>query len=253
MSRKDDIEKLIVNQERRLQKRKEQQALFGLDAPPHILTEIEDIEAEIKKLQTELEALEDSDINEEPHGVYGEPQRARNLMTNDEQFSGVTIGKVTGGIHGSIIAGRDVTNATITMGGQPTPADKEPTVAELQQLLAEIQQGLAEIIAQQDVLKEISSAAPFTAQGAEQSVKDVAKEVEETAEVGPEEAKSMQESLTEATTLLSGILDGAKTAAEKAVEVGKAVQPIADKLAPLVEKVAVAAFWVAKLWLMGVK
>jgi len=251
MPRKDDIKRLMANQERRLQKRKEQQALFGLDAPPHVLTEIEDIEAEIKKLQTELEALEDSDINEEPHGVFGEPQRARNLMTNDKQFSGVTIGDVTGGIHGSIIAGRDVINATITISGQPIPADKEPTVDELKQLLAEIQQELAEIAAQQDALKEISSAAPFTAQGAEQSVRDVAKKVEETAEVGPEEAKSMQESLKEATGLLGGILDGAKTVAEKAVEVGKAVQPIADKLPPLVEKVAVAAFWVGRLWLMG--
>ena len=173
------------------------------------------------------------------------------MASKEESLSEVHIGDVTGGIHGSIIAGRDVTNATITIGGQPTPADKEPTVDELQQLLAEIQQELAEITAQQEALKEISSAAPFTAQGAEQSVKDVAQEVEETAEVKPEEAKSMQESLNEATTLLSGILDGAKTVAEKTVEVGKAVQPIADKLAPLVEKVAVAAFWVGRLWLMG--
>jgi len=65
MSRKDDIKKLIANCERRLQKRKEQQALFGLDTPPHILTEIEDIETEIEKLQTELEALKDSGVGEE--------------------------------------------------------------------------------------------------------------------------------------------------------------------------------------------
>lgn len=232
-----------------MQKRKEQQALFGLDAPPHILTEIEDIEAEIKRLQTELEALEDSDINEEPYGVYGEPQRARNLMTNDRQFSGVTIGKVTGGIHGSIIAGRDVTNATISIGGQPIPAAKEPTVDELKQLLAEIQGELAEITAQQEALKEVSSAAPFTAQGAEQGVKDAAAKVKP--KMKPGEAESVQKSLAEATNLLSGILDGAKTLAEKAGEVASAVKPIAEKLEPLVEKVAVAALWVAKLWLLG--
>jgi len=169
-------------------------------------------------------------------------------MTKDKQSGGVTIGDVTGGIHGSIIAGRNVRNATINVGGEQVPADKEPTVDELKQLLTEIKQELAEITTQQDALKEISSAAPFTAQGAEQSVKDVAEKIE--SEMSPQEAKSVQKSLTEATNLLSGILDGAKTVTQKTVEVGKAAQPIAEKLAPLVEKVAVAAFWVGRLWLM---
>lgn len=154
-------------------------------------------------------------------------------MKQDRQSGGVTIGNVTGGIQGSIIAGRDVTNATITIGGQPTPADKEPTLDELKQLLAEVQHELAAITAQQEALKSISSAAPFTVQGAEQSVKDATKKIEETQEIKAEEAKSAQESLTEATTLLSGILDRAKTVAQQGVEVGKAVQPIAEKLEPL--------------------
>jgi len=173
------------------------------------------------------------------------------MTGNEESLSEVHIGNVTGGIHGSIIAGRDVKNATITIGGQPTPADKEPTLDEFKQLLAEIQQELAEVVAQQDALKQVSSATPFTAQGAEQAVKDVAKKVEAKPEMKPEEAKSAQKSLGEATTLLGGILDGAKTMAQKAGEVGKAVKPIAEKLAPLVEKLGVAAFWVAKLWLTG--
>jgi len=171
-------------------------------------------------------------------------------MTKGKQSGGVTIGDVTGGIHGSIIAGRDVKNVTITLGGQPTQADREPTIAELKQLLAEIQQDLAEVAAQREALKEISLAAPFTAQGAEQSVKDAARKVEETPGMKPAEAKSVQESLTEATALLSGILDGAKIVAQKAGEVGKAVQPIAEKLEPLVEKLAVAAFWAGRLWLL---
>jgi CheY-like chemotaxis protein len=57
MSHKDDIKKLIVKSERRLQKLKEQRALQGLDSPPHILIEIEDINAEIESLQAELETL----------------------------------------------------------------------------------------------------------------------------------------------------------------------------------------------------
>ena len=169
-------------------------------------------------------------------------------MAKDKQAGGVTIGNVIGGIHRSIIAGRDVSNATITLGGQPTPADKDPTVDELKQLLTEIQQELAEVTAQQDALKKVDSAAPFDVQGAEQRIKDAAERVEGIPELKSDEAESVQKSLTKATTLLSDLLDGAKTVAQKAGEVGRAVKPIAEKLEPLVEKVGVAAFWVAKLW-----
>lgn len=57
-SRINDIQQLLVNHNRRLQALKERQALYGLDTPIAILTEIEDIEGELKKLQTELEELE---------------------------------------------------------------------------------------------------------------------------------------------------------------------------------------------------
>lgn len=165
---------------------------------------------------------------------------------------GVTMGNVTGGIQGSIIAGGDVTTRdfgpTITLGGQPVSVDKEPTVAELKQLLAEIRQGLAEVTTQQEVLKQVSPAAPFAVQGAEQSVKDTAEKIGASPEMEPEEAKSVQQSLTEATSLLSTILDGAKTVAKKTGEVVSAVRPLAEKLEPLVEKLGVAALWVARLW-----
>lgn len=57
MSRKDDLRKLITGRQRRLQKLKEQQALQGLDTPPQIPIEIEDIENEIKQLQRELDLI----------------------------------------------------------------------------------------------------------------------------------------------------------------------------------------------------
>jgi hypothetical protein len=56
MSRKDDIRKLIIRSRRRLQKLKEQQAGFGMATPTHILIEIEDVEAEITRLEAELKA-----------------------------------------------------------------------------------------------------------------------------------------------------------------------------------------------------
>lgn len=58
MSRQDDLQKLIAEHERRLQKRKEQKARFGISADPSIDIEIEDIEAAIAQLQTELAELE---------------------------------------------------------------------------------------------------------------------------------------------------------------------------------------------------
>jgi uncharacterized protein YjbI with pentapeptide repeats len=57
MTRKDDIQKLVQHYQRRLQKLNEQQARQGIQTPPAILTEIEDIEAEIDKLLIELETL----------------------------------------------------------------------------------------------------------------------------------------------------------------------------------------------------
>lgn len=168
-------------------------------------------------------------------------------MTEKKQSGGVTIGNVSGGIHRSIIAGRDVKNATITMGGQPIPVDKEPTSDELKQLLIEIQKELAAIASQKETLGQISPAAPYTAQGAEQSVQTALAAVDQSPEMEPTEAQSVQTSLTEATTLLTGILDGARAVAEKAVAVGKAVKPIAEHLEPLIEKLGVAAVWVAKL------
>ncbi|KAA3655950.1 MAG: hypothetical protein DWQ04_32510 [Chloroflexi bacterium] len=57
MSRQDDIKQLVTQYQRRLQKLREQRASFGLTTPPHILMEIEDIEAEIAKLQAELALL----------------------------------------------------------------------------------------------------------------------------------------------------------------------------------------------------
>lgn len=72
----DDIKKLIVAHNRRLQQLKEQKALQGLSVDPKIPLEIQDIEAEISNLQEQLKNLEEvtveftissnfSDINQE--------------------------------------------------------------------------------------------------------------------------------------------------------------------------------------------
>ncbi len=53
----ETIQNLILNKNRHLQKLKEQQAKFGAIAPPHILIEIEDLEAELAQLETALNNL----------------------------------------------------------------------------------------------------------------------------------------------------------------------------------------------------
>ncbi len=66
MSQQLDLKKLIFEHRRRIQKLKEQQARLGINTPPEILIEIEDIVAEIKRLQTELETTESLDSPEIP-------------------------------------------------------------------------------------------------------------------------------------------------------------------------------------------
>jgi hypothetical protein len=58
MSRKDDIKKLILNHNRRLQILREQKAIEGRSVDPKILIEIEDIVAEIDSLQAELKEID---------------------------------------------------------------------------------------------------------------------------------------------------------------------------------------------------
>lgn len=86
MSREEHIKRLIVNHKRRLQTLEEKQALYGLDAPPHILTEIEDIEANIEKLQTELKALANSRVNEKSQRTLTNLAKNTNSMQRVEIY-----------------------------------------------------------------------------------------------------------------------------------------------------------------------
>ena len=57
MSHENDHKKLIYKHHRRLQKLKEKEAILGLNTPPEILIEIEEIEAKIAELESELERV----------------------------------------------------------------------------------------------------------------------------------------------------------------------------------------------------
>lgn len=60
MTGPSDLKKLININLRRLQKLKEQEAYTGVDTRPHIILEIEDIEARLAELQQELVTLDNA-------------------------------------------------------------------------------------------------------------------------------------------------------------------------------------------------
>lgn len=166
------------------------------------------------------------------------------------QSGGVSIGNITGGIHGSNIAGRDVVGSTASYEASAA-VEEEPSVEKLQELLAQIEKALAELNGQSELLEQLDPAAPVQAQLAQTQVGTAARDIAAPDEVKPENAKSILQRLKEASDLLNGILGAARSAAEKTVEVGKAVMPIAEALEPLLMNLAVAAAWVVKLWPPG--
>jgi hypothetical protein len=96
MSRIQNIQRLIANSQRRLQKLKEQQASFGLHTPPHISIEIEDTETEISELQVELFNLQAAIehvfvkfLEDDPR-----PQTVKNFLQEYPQILGEVVGGV---------------------------------------------------------------------------------------------------------------------------------------------------------------
>ena len=74
MSRQDDIKKLIAEHQRHLQLLRQQEAGYGsLNVPTHILTQIQDREDEIEKLQTELAELERGEETPAPPKLASSP------------------------------------------------------------------------------------------------------------------------------------------------------------------------------------
>ncbi|MCL4299463.1 MAG: hypothetical protein KJ077_27250 [Anaerolineae bacterium] len=100
MTDPNNLQKLIREHTRRLDQLKLRQARQGSNTDPHITLEIEDIEAEVARLQAQL---------------TGDPTAA--TPSSPPASSGVSIGNVSGGIHNSTIAGRDVVGPTTTLSG----------------------------------------------------------------------------------------------------------------------------------------
>lgn len=237
MSRQTEIQTLIRQHNRRLQRLKEQRAVEGISVDPKIVIQIEDIEAELEQLRAELATLPKDDETATSTPPDG-------LSPLESRSSGVTIGNITGGIEDSIIAGRDVHNVTISISSPPPPR-KTPSIDELKLLLTEIQQDLSKIATKKEVLQQIAPWAPFTIQRATASVTTVAETIK--GKVNDAQSKSTRTNLAEAINLLSRILDNAKTIAQQPTDIGHPAQSITMAMESVVEKLGTASMWVSQL------
>jgi hypothetical protein len=150
MSLKDDTRKLIIEYQRRLQKLKEQKAKLGINTPPAILTEIEDVETEIEQLHIELNTIEEEDLQTEPFDETAPQQRTR--FDRQDRSSAGSDGTATGGdiiTVGDVGAGAAVAagrHADASVQSAPQPSDFMTSLTKWQ----------AEIDAKIDALPDLS-------------------------------------------------------------------------------------------------
>jgi|GEM_PF-3762246 len=165
MSRQADIQKLIINYTRQLQKLKEQEALLGLSTPPAILLQIEDVEAKLTGLQTALQDNRESpatftfDWEQELAQVEaGEPPQPSppvgGITISGVQGGTLNIGNlVTGKVGGDVIAGDKVSGDKVGR-DKISGAGMESAQANLQAALTEWQR---EIEAKVTALAELET------------------------------------------------------------------------------------------------
>ena len=78
MTQKENIQEQISHYQHRLQKLQEKKAAYSQQPPPHLLLEIQDLEAELKALKAKLAAWPD-----EQQVYYGQPTPSDNPLTTE--------------------------------------------------------------------------------------------------------------------------------------------------------------------------
>jgi transcriptional regulator with XRE-family HTH domain len=141
-SRRQYIENLIKNHHYRLQRLIEQKALRGLDTPPEVLIEIEDLEASIAELQTEFKALEKDSFDKETSrdsrklGDQIQSSRQKDIIENLLTIKKRRLQKL---------------EETLALRGQGTPPQILKEIEELKAAIAELQTELDDIQSKQRV------------------------------------------------------------------------------------------------------
>ncbi len=114
MSRADDLKKLITSKNRRLQKLKEQEAVYGISSDPHITIEIENIEAELEELQTELTTLEAGATHRPPPDVASSSRSTAGPTSSFRQVKIKNLKKRVVSLKADYEAGRNQLNTTLS-------------------------------------------------------------------------------------------------------------------------------------------
>jgi hypothetical protein len=156
MPRQDDIRKLIMLYNRRLQKLREQEAVKGINAPPEILIEIEDIEDKLVGLQAELEtasnqpisSLTDDDITKELARLSDD----KSAPSSSTQIGGFNLSNVSGSnitignVSADVSAGGDIVGSDKIIGTAPTTPTDDSFQMQLETALVQWRQEVRTII-----------------------------------------------------------------------------------------------------------
>lgn len=134
----EDIKKLINRHQRRLQKLQERQASQGINTPPEVLIEIEDIERDLGKLRGQLEAQqtqfqqmldlapsEDAQIRQPIEQRLAEIER---LLAEINTAKPTTFDQQKQDVNTQYNAGRDIYTGPVYQ-GIPPPPTLDPTTA----------------------------------------------------------------------------------------------------------------------------
>lgn len=233
MSRQADIQKLIVNYTRQLQKLKEQEALLGLSTPPAILLQIEDVETRLAGLQTALQGNRESpatfnfDLEQELAQVKaGEPPQP------SPPIGGITItgiqggtlniaNLVTGTVSGDVIAGDKV-------GGDKVGRDKISATAR-ESAQANLQAALTEW--QREIEAKVTALAELETDEKEELKAKAAKVVEEAAKGTEINANRIERLLNTMSSMAPDIIEiTAKILQNPFAGVGLVLEKINDRI-----------------------
>jgi len=150
MPRREDVQKLIMLYNRRLQKLREEEALKGINTPPETLIQIEDIEAKLAALQAELETassppvspLTDDDLAQELARLsHDKPAPASSTQIGGFNLSNVTGSTISiGNVSTEVNAGGDI------VGGDKVTTSGDPAQMQLEAALDQWRQELQPII-----------------------------------------------------------------------------------------------------------
>ncbi|MCB0191388.1 MAG: hypothetical protein KDJ65_05540 [Anaerolineae bacterium] len=232
MSQRDAIQKQITIHTRRLQKLREQEALKGLNTPPEISIEIEDIETKLADLRKEL-----ANASSQPDLPLSNPELAQEMARQSDntppssstQIGGLNFGNISGSTinignvsadvnaGGDIVGGNKVTT-TITSGS----TSQGDVQAQLEAALVKWRQELTAVLEQSRDLDSDDK------EYAETTADKVIKEAKKGSQANPEKLEGFFKKLSNMTPDILEVT--ATTLQNPFAGVGLVLQKINDRI-----------------------